>query len=233
MVAILLRSQCVNSMTINQHWFRKWLRAPNKQQVVTLINVGIDLQCPMVSLGYNKLMSCIGYRGVAEVDKCRALSSAVITGSYSHHIALCGNYRAYSRQRALTQGSTSPQGKKVKTLYDTVMFSIMIANDQPPAWKNKISPWHKHFLKKILTTYIPISHSSAWIKCEVYFYNAVIYFHTSHGQSFNSYPPWQNGRHFTDSIFRCIFVNDKFCIFIKISLKFVPKGPVDNNPVLV
>ena len=43
----------------------------------------------------------------------------------------------------------------------------------------------------------------------------------------------QNGRHFTDDIFRCIFVNEKFCILIKISLKFVPKGPTDNNPALV
>ena len=31
----------------------------------------------------------------------------------------------------------------------------------------------------------------------------------------------------------CIFVNEKFCILIKISLKFVPKGPIDNNQALV
>ena len=36
-----------------------------------------------------------------------------------------------------------------------------------------------------------------------------------------------------DDIFRNIFVNEKFCILIKISLKFVPKGPIDNNPALV
>ena len=29
------------------------------------------------------------------------------------------------------------------------------------------------------------------------------------------------------------FVNEKFCILIKISLKFVPKGPIDHNPTLV
>ena len=29
------------------------------------------------------------------------------------------------------------------------------------------------------------------------------------------------------------FVNENFYILIKISLKFVPKDPVDNNPVLV
>ena len=49
----------------------------------------------------------------------------------------------------------------------------------------------------------------------------------------NSYPPGQNGCHFTDDIFKCIFVNGKFCILIKISLKCVPKGPIDNNPALV
>ena len=49
----------------------------------------------------------------------------------------------------------------------------------------------------------------------------------------NSSPPGQNGRHVADDIIRCIFVNEKFCILIKISLKFVPKGSIDNNPALV
>ena len=38
---------------------------------------------------------------------------------------------------------------------------------------------------------------------------------------------------FTDDIFKYIFVNEKFCILIKISLKFVPKGPIDNKTALV
>ena len=33
--------------------------------------------------------------------------------------------------------------------------------------------------------------------------------------------------------FKCIFVNEKFCILIEISLRFDPKGPIDNNPALV
>ena len=49
----------------------------------------------------------------------------------------------------------------------------------------------------------------------------------------NSSLPGQNGRHFPDDIFRRIFVNEKFCVLIKISLKFVPKGPIENNPTLV
>ena len=39
--------------------------------------------------------------------------------------------------------------------------------------------------------------------------------------------PGHNGRHFTDDIFRCTFVNEKFCIMVKSSLKFVPMDPVD------
>ena len=49
----------------------------------------------------------------------------------------------------------------------------------------------------------------------------------------NSSPPGQNGRHFTDDIFRYIFVGEMFFILIKISLKFVPKSPIENNPALV
>ena len=44
--------------------------------------------------------------------------------------------------------------------------------------------------------------------------------------------PGQDGRHFTDIFFRCTFVNEKCCILITISLKFVLKGPIDNNPAL-
>ena len=43
----------------------------------------------------------------------------------------------------------------------------------------------------------------------------------------------QNGRHFPDDIFKCIFLNENVWISIKISLRFVPKGPIDNIPALV
>ena len=49
----------------------------------------------------------------------------------------------------------------------------------------------------------------------------------------NPLRPRQNGRHFTDDRFKCIFLNENFCILIKISLKFVPKIPINNNPALV
>ena len=44
---------------------------------------------------------------------------------------------------------------------------------------------------------------------------------------------WQNGHHFPDDIFKCIFLNKNVLILFKISLKFVPKGPINNIPALV
>ena len=45
--------------------------------------------------------------------------------------------------------------------------------------------------------------------------------------------PIQNGCHFTECTFKCIFMKENVRIFIKISLKFVSKGPIDNIPALV
>ena len=49
----------------------------------------------------------------------------------------------------------------------------------------------------------------------------------------NPLRPRQNGRHFADDTFKCIFMSENVRISIKISLKFVPKGPINNNPALV
>ena len=43
----------------------------------------------------------------------------------------------------------------------------------------------------------------------------------------------KNGCHFAYDIFKCIFVNENVWILIKISLKYVPEGPIDNIPALV
>ena len=49
----------------------------------------------------------------------------------------------------------------------------------------------------------------------------------------NSLRPRPNRRHFADDIFKRIFFNENVWIWIKISLKFVPKGPINNIPALV
>ena len=45
--------------------------------------------------------------------------------------------------------------------------------------------------------------------------------------------PRQNGRHFADDNFKCIFLNENVWSSIKMSLKFVRKGPINNIPALV
>ena len=50
---------------------------------------------------------------------------------------------------------------------------------------------------------------------------------------FNTLRPRQNGRHFPDDTFKRIFLDENIRISIKISLKFVPKGPINNIPALV
>ena len=52
-------------------------------------------------------------------------------------------------------------------------------------------------------------------------------------QNLNILRPRQNGRHFPDAILKCIFFNENVWIFVTISLKFVPKGPINNIPALV
>ena len=49
----------------------------------------------------------------------------------------------------------------------------------------------------------------------------------------NTLRPRQNGRHFADDVFKCIFLNENVWILLKILLKFVPKGPINNIPSLV
>ena len=49
----------------------------------------------------------------------------------------------------------------------------------------------------------------------------------------NTLRPGQNGLRFADDTFKRIFLNKNIRISIKISLKFVPKGPLNNNPALV
>ena len=51
--------------------------------------------------------------------------------------------------------------------------------------------------------------------------------------SLNTLKPRWYGCHLADDILKCIFLNENVPISIKISLKFVPKGPIKNIPALV
>ena len=49
----------------------------------------------------------------------------------------------------------------------------------------------------------------------------------------NTLRPRQNDRYFPDDIFKYILLNENVWISIKISLKFVADGPINNIPALV
>ena len=68
--------------------------------------------------------------------------------------------------------------------------------------------------------------------CQLHLRNICIHIGFAH---LNSSPPGQNGRSFADDIFKCIFMNEKFCILIRISLSlnFGSKGPIDNKSALI
>ena len=55
----------------------------------------------------------------------------------------------------------------------------------------------------------------------------------SSGYIINTLRLRQDGRHFADDIFKRIFPNENVWISIDISLKFIPKGPIDNIPAMV
>ena len=49
----------------------------------------------------------------------------------------------------------------------------------------------------------------------------------------NTLRPIQNHLQFADDTFKPIFLNENIIISIEVSLKFVPKGPINNIPALV
>ena len=51
--------------------------------------------------------------------------------------------------------------------------------------------------------------------------------------SINTLRPWQNGRHFADDIFKCIFFNENSWISNKMSMNYVCWSLIDNMAALV
>ena len=86
-------------------------------------------------------------------------------------------------------------------------------------------------------TYIEI-----WSKYSIFYTRKIIWYIVAKCQPFcvclnvlqvNTLRLRQNGHRFADDTFKCIFVYENVWIPFKISLKFVPKGPINNIPALV
>ena len=87
--------------------------------------------------------------------------------------------------------------------------------------------WHTHLQLKHVTWNVRTVVSCFVLLCLYYEFPVELC------DLFNTLRPWQNGRHFADDIFTRIFVNENLWIPIKISLKFVPRGSINNMPALI
>ena len=65
-----------------------------------------------------------------------------------------------------------------------------------------------------------------YLYCQLNHYKHILW-------SLNTLRPRQNGHHFPDAIFKCIFLNENIWILIDISLNVVPKGAINNIPASV
>ena len=63
--------------------------------------------------------------------------------------------------------------------------------------------------------------------------SGAVVFTIIHNIYFNTLRPRQDGGNFPDDVFKCIFSNENAWIPIKISLRFVPNGPMNDIPALV
>ena len=102
---------------------------------------------------------------------------------------------------------------------------------QPTIWTNdgllSIRPWRTYSIEtlveiQVLFKKMHLKMSSAKMQPSCLSINV-----------FNTLRLRQNGRRFTDDIFKRIFLNENVRISIKISLKFVPRGPINIIPALV
>ena len=65
-----------------------------------------------------------------------------------------------------------------------------------------------------------------------FWFGGAIWHHETLSALVNTLRPRQDGRHFPDDTFERIFLKENVIILIKISLKFVPNGPINNIPAL-
>ena len=83
-----------------------------------------------------------------------------------------------------------------------------------------------YYLHNVIS-YTGMTTSSYWIRTQV------LCFHMSCQAMIDSLRLRWNRLRFADDIFKWIFLNENVWISIKISLKFVPLGPINNIPALV
>ena len=113
---------------------------------------------------------------------------------------------------------------------------IAFVKDFLCSWCADLKPFWIYHVSK--TTKIQSKHTPT--QCELKWYTDKVQpntWKTHHALNINTIVntlrPKQNGRHFADDTFKRSFLNENMWISNKISLKFVPKVPINNIPALV
>ena len=96
-------------------------------------------------------------------------------------------------------------------------------------WRKQLTGWQKG---NMLQRSKNVNRGVIWLRHIVIGYFPTAWWVVTH-ICINLSLPGQNGHHLPDDFFKCIFLNENAWISIKILLKFVPKGPINNIPSLV
>ena len=139
----------------------------------------------------------------------------------------------------------SPKKGPVMQNFDVFLFSCQleqavkhtvelsaIGDHMAPLWwdkgtnRNLLFPEHQNFLFAFCTLQLLWTNLLSRRLCEqcsVVGMRCVLYSQVTLGHQLNTLRPRQNGRHFADDTFKCIFLNGNVRIPIINSLKFVPR----------
>ena len=115
-----------------------------------------------------------------------------------------------------------------------------------------ITPYWQAFPVKLVSAYFPACYPHIWVQylALLFFQRGVWLLYSFHFCTFNHVGLWTGRKQkywqdvdgtiniavlgvWPDDIFHCIYLNENVKILIKISLKFLPRSPVDKIPALV
>ena len=138
-------------------------------------------------------------------------------GVSNHQTHDCLLNRLFSRR------SKKTSNLRVTGLYEGNSLVTGEFSAQRASNANNISIWWRH--------HIPPIYGCDVMWCQVLRWTCRLVYPLM--SSTNTLRPRQNVRHFADNTFKRIFLSENVDISIKISLKFVPKGPISNIQPLV
>ena len=123
----------------------------------------------------------------------------------------------------VTIDSINLKMKILTFMYQHLFFCHNLESNQSVSFLCHNAPGPMHTVFRTLHYSASLRYNFAIVYCD----NKIIL------TSLNTLRLRQNGRHFPDGIFKWIFLNGNIWILIKISLKFVLRGSINNIPALV